>query len=140
VLVKRRVPPGIGESSGKRAAKDELAQKKRRAADVAPCKPIDISLGGDRTARTQSAAIFEWSDDDRAPIAPPPSTKASSRNTRAEVPSKGEEEVPEQQAEKMPTAGAARPLAQDMLVDPRAVPRCSRRQCWFITVYQEANV
>ena len=75
----------------------------------------------------QSAAISEWLDDDEAPVAPPPSTKASSRNTRAEVQSKGGEGVPEQQAKKMPMVGAARPLAQDTWVDPRAVPGCSGR-------------
>ena len=75
----------------------------------------------------QSTAIFEWSDDDEALVAPPLSTKASSRNTRMEVQSKGGEGVPEQQAEKMPMVGATRPLAQDTQVDPRAVPRCSVR-------------
>ena len=79
--------------------------------------------------------MSEWLDDDETLVAPPPSTKASSRNTRVEVQSKGGEEVPEQQAEKMPMAGAIRPLAQDTWVDPRAVPGCSRRQCWFRTVY-----
>ena len=61
---------------GKRVVKDELARKKRRMADVAPHKPVGISFGGDWTARTQSAAMFEWSDDDEALVAPPPSTKA----------------------------------------------------------------
>ena len=67
----------------------------RRTADVAPRKPGGISLGGDLAARMQSAAIFEWSDNDEAPIAPPPSTKASSRNTRVEVQSEGGEGVSE---------------------------------------------
>ena len=53
--------------------------------------------------------MSEWSDDGEAPVARPPITKASSRNTRAEVQSKGGGGVPEQQAEKTPTAEAARP-------------------------------
>ena len=84
--------------------------------------------------------MSEWSDDDEAPVAPPPSTKASSRNTRVEVQSKGGEGVLEQQAEKTPMVGAARPLAQDMRVDPRAVPGCSERQHRFKTVYRKADV
>ena len=63
--------------------------------DVAPRKPGGISLGGDRTARMQSTAISEWSDDDEAPVAPPPSTGASPRNTRVEVQSRGGEGAPE---------------------------------------------
>ena len=84
--------------------------------------------------------MSEWSDDDETPVAPPPSTKASSRNTHAEVQSEGGEGVLEQQAEKTPTVGAARPLAQAMRVDPRAVCGCSGRQRQFRTIYQEANV
>ena len=80
-------------------------------ADVAPRKPVGISLGGDWTARIESAAISEWLDDDGALVAPPPSTKASSRNMCVEVPSKGGKGVPEQQEEKTVMAGAARPLA-----------------------------
>ena len=53
----------------------------------------------------QSEAISEWSDDNEALVAPPLSTKASSRNIRTEVQSEGGEGVPEQQAEKMPMAG-----------------------------------
>ena len=102
---------------------DELAGKKRRTVDVAPRKPGDISLGRDRTTRMQSMVISEWSDNDEAPVAPPPSTKASSRNTRAEVQSKGGEGVPELQAEKMPMVGATRPPTLDTRVDPIAVPR-----------------
>ena len=94
---------------GKRAAIDEPAQKKRRTVDVSPRKPGSISLGGDRTIRTLSAAMFEWLDDDRAPVAPPPSTVAPPRNTRAEVQSKGREGLPKQQAEERLTARAARP-------------------------------
>ena len=37
---------------GKRAAADELAQKKRKTAAAAPLKLGDISLGGDQTTRT----------------------------------------------------------------------------------------
>ena len=94
---------------------------------VAPRKSGGISLGSDQTTWTQSAAMFEWSDDDGAPVAPHPSTEAPPRNTRVEVQSKGGEGVPEQQAEERLMAGAARPPAQGMWVDPRAVPRCSGR-------------
>ena len=125
---------------GKRAANDELARKKRRTADVAPYKPGGISLGGDQTTWMRSMAIYEWLGDDEAPVAPPPSTKASSRNTRAEVQSEGREGVLEQQAERTPTPGATRPPAPDTWVDPRVVPGCSGRQRRFITVYREADV
>ena len=108
--------------------------------DVVPRKPGDISFGGDQTARMQSVAISKWTDDDEALVAPHPSNKASSRNTRAEVQPKGGEGVLEQQTEKTPTAGAARPPAPNTRVDPRAVPGCSRRQCQFRTVYREADV
>jgi len=46
----------------------------------------------------------------------------------------------EQQAEKTSMAGAAKPIAHDTWVDPKAVPGCSGRQCRFITVYREADV
>ena len=64
--------------------------------DVAPRKLGSISLVGDRATQMQSTAISEWSDDDEAIVAPPSSTKASSRNTRVEVQSKGGEGVLEQ--------------------------------------------
>ena len=83
---------------GKRAAQDEPARKKRKMAGVAPRKPGGISLGVDQTTQMQSAAMSEWSDDDGAPVAPPPSTEAPPRNTRVEVQSKGGEGVPEQWA------------------------------------------
>ena len=46
--------------------------------------------------------MFEWSDDDEVLVAPPPSTKAPSRNTRAEEQSRGGEEVPQKQATGVP--------------------------------------
>ena len=73
--------------------------------DVAPRKPVRISFGGDRTTRTQSAVISEWSDDDEALVAPPLSTKESSRNMCAKVQSKGGEGVLKRQAKKTPTVG-----------------------------------
>ena len=94
---------------------------------VAPHKTGNISLGGDQTTRTQSVAMFEWSDDDGALVAPPPSTEVPPRNTHVEVQSKGGEGVPEQQEEKMPMAGAAKPPDQDTRFDPRAVLGCSGR-------------
>ena len=88
-------PPVSEKVQGKRAEKDDPAQKKRRTVDVAPSKLGGISLGGDRTARMQSPAISEWSDNDEALVAPPSSTKASPRNMCAEVQSEGGEGVPE---------------------------------------------
>ena len=64
MLVGRGVPLVSEKVWGKRAVIDEPARKKRRTTDVALRRPGVISLGGDRTARTQSAAISEWSDDD----------------------------------------------------------------------------
>ena len=60
-----------------------------------PRKPGGISLGGDQTTRAQNTAMFEWSDDDEVLVAPPPSTKAPSRSTRAEEQSRGGEGVPQ---------------------------------------------
>ena len=70
---------------GKRVAIDEPARKKRKTAGVIPRKPGGISLGGDQTTQKRSAAMSEWSDDDGAPIAPPPSTRVPPCNTRIEV-------------------------------------------------------
>ena len=90
-------PSSVSEKIwGKRAAADELAQKKRKTAGTAPLKPGGISLGGDQTTQTRSAAMSEWSDDDRAPVAPPPSTKAPPRSSRVEEQPKGGEGVPKQ--------------------------------------------
>ena len=48
----------------------------------------------------------KWSDDDKVPVAPPPSTKARPRNTCLKGQSKGGEEVPEQQATGVPVQQA----------------------------------
>ena len=75
-------PPQVSEKvRGKRAATDEPARKKMKMAGVAPRKPGGISLGGDQTTRTWSGAMFEWSEDDGALVAPPPSTETPPRNT-----------------------------------------------------------
>ena len=96
---RKESPPWVLEKvQGKRVARDELAQKKRKTAGVAPHKPSGISLGGAQTTRTQSAAVSEWSDDNGAPVVPPPSTEAPPHNTHTEVQSEGGEGVPEQQA------------------------------------------
>ena len=87
---------------GKRAAADELARKKRKMTSAAPLKLGGILLGGDRTTRTQSAAMSEWLDDDGILVAPPPSTEAPQHNMHAEERSKGGEGVPEQQAKGVP--------------------------------------
>ena len=70
---------------GKRAATDEPDRKKRKTMGVAPRKPSGISLGSDQTTQTWSATMFEWLDDDGAPIAPPLSTEVPPRNACVEV-------------------------------------------------------
>ena len=90
-------PPPVSEKvRGKRAVADEPAWKKRKTSGAVPHKPSGISLSGDRTTRTQSAAMSEWSDDNGSLVAPPQSTEAPPHNTHVEVQSKGGEEVPEQ--------------------------------------------
>ena len=69
---------------------------------AAPLKLGGISLGGDQTTRMWSAVMFEWSDDDGAPVAPPPSTKAPPRSTHVEEQPKEGEGVPEQWAKGVP--------------------------------------
>ena len=65
---------------------------------AAPRKLGGILLGGDQTTRTQSAAMSEWSNDDGAPLAPPPSNKVPPRSWHVEEKPKGGEGVTEQQA------------------------------------------
>ena len=74
---------------------DEPARKKRKMAGAAPLKPGGISLGGDRTTQMRSAAMSEWSDDDGAPVAPPPSTKVPPHCTRVEEQLRGGEKIPQ---------------------------------------------
>ena len=69
---------------------------------VAPRKLGGISLGGNQTTRMQSAAMFEWSDDDGALVAPPPSTEVLPHNTHMKVQWKVGEGDPEQQAKGVP--------------------------------------
>ena len=104
--------------------------------------------------------MSEWSDDDEAPVAPPPSTKAPPRNTRVEGQSKGGEGVPEQQAmgvpmqqakgvpeqqargvperqaEERPKVETARPPPQGVGIDPKAAPGGLDRQRRFRKVYR----
>ena len=117
-------PPWVSEKvRGKRAATDEPAHKKRKIVGAAPLRLGNISLGSGQITRTQSAAMSEWSNDDGAPVAPPLSTEVPPHNTRVEVPLKGGEGVPEQQAKETPMAEATRPPPQGTWVDPRAMPR-----------------
>ena len=126
---------------------DEPTQKKRKTVGVSPYKPGGISLGGDQTTRTQSAAMTEWSDDNGAPVAPPPSTKVPPHSSCMEEQPKGGEGVPEQQArgvperqtEERPTVETARPPSQGTGVDPSAAPRGSGRQYRFRKVYRQAD-
>ena len=87
---------------GKRAAVDEPARKKRKTASAAPLKLGGISLGGDQTTRMWSTAMFEWSDDDEVPVAPPQSMKVPPRTARVEEQSRGGEGVPQQQVMGVP--------------------------------------
>ena len=45
-------PPVLEKTRGKRATADELAQKRRKTAAIAPIKPGGISLGDDQTTQT----------------------------------------------------------------------------------------
>jgi hypothetical protein len=59
VSISSESPSPVSEKvRGKRAAADELAQKKRNTAVAAPLKPGDISLGGDQTTRMRRTAVF----------------------------------------------------------------------------------
>jgi len=95
-------PPVLEKVQGKRAVVDEPARKKRKTTSAIPRKPRGISLGGDPSTQTQSAAMSKWSDDDRAPVAPPPSTEAPPRNTRMVERSKRAEGLHKQQAKGVP--------------------------------------
>ena len=53
--------------------------------------------------------MFEWSDDDKVLVAPPPSTKAPPRNTCIEGQSDGGEGVPKQQVGSPRPAGEGSP-------------------------------
>ena len=86
---------------------------------TAPLKPDDISLGSDHTTRTRRTAVFEWSDDNEILVAPPPSTEAPPRNTRAEVQSKRGEEVPEQRAREVPEQQATGVPEQQAMGAPK---------------------
>ena len=83
-----------------------------------PLKLGGISLGGDQTTRTRRTAVFEWSDDDKIPVAPPPSTEAPPRSTRAEEQAKRSEEVPGQHAMGVPVKQATRVPEQQVIGVP----------------------
>ena len=83
------------KTRGKRAATDELAQKKRKTAAVAPLRLGGISLGGDQTTRTRRTVVLEWSDDDEDLVVSPPITQAPPHSTHTEDQSGGGGEVPE---------------------------------------------
>ena len=87
---------------GKRAAADEMAQKKRKIAGAASLKPGGISLGDDQTTRTRRTAVFDCSDNDEVLMAPPPSTKEPLRSMCAKDQSRGSKEVIEQQKREVP--------------------------------------
>ena len=90
------------KTRGKRAAADELTQKKRKMAATAPLKLGGILLGGDQTARTQRTAVLEWSDDDEDLVVSPPITQAPPHSTHTEDQSGGGGEVPEPQTRDAP--------------------------------------
>ena len=77
-------PPMPTKNRGKRPVEDEPAQKKRKIAVTAPCKPGGISLDDDQTNRTRRTAVFDWFDDDEILMNPPLSTKGPPLYPRAE--------------------------------------------------------
>ena len=105
-MITRHVPPLSEKSRGKRAAADEPARKKRKMATVAPRKLGGISLGGDQTTCPWRAVVIEWSDDDKNTVPPPPSMQTTSCSTRVEEQPRGSDEVPKQQATKIPVEQA----------------------------------
>jgi len=92
----------IEKTRGKRAAADELTQKKRKMAATAPLKLGGILLGGDQTARTQRTAVLEWSDDDEDLVVSPLIMQAPPRSMHTEDQSGGGGEVPEPQTRDAP--------------------------------------
>ena len=73
--------PLVSEKTrGKRAATDELAQKRRKMAAVAPLESVGISLGGDQITRMRRITVIERSDNEEILVAPLPSTKAPPRS------------------------------------------------------------
>ena len=50
--------------------------------------------------------VVEWSDDNENTVPPPPSVQATSRRTHMEEQPRGSDEVPEQQATKIPAEQA----------------------------------
>ena len=111
-------PPVSEKIQGKRAAVDEPAQKRRKTATAAPIKPGSIWLGDDQTTRTRRTAVFDWSDDDEAPMDPPPSTKKPWRSTPMGNQSRGGEEVPEPQTKEVPELRAMEVPAQETMGVP----------------------
>jgi len=97
---------------------DELTQKRRKTAAAAPIKPGGISLGDDQTTRTRRTAVFDWSDDDEVPTAPPLSTKEPPRSTRMGDQSRGGDEVPEPQMREVPEQRAREVPTQQTTVVP----------------------
>ena len=77
-------------------------------------KPGGILLGDDLTPRMRRTAVFDWSNDDKVPMAPPPSTKEPSRSTHAGDQSRGDDEVPEPQTREVPEQRAREVPTQQM--------------------------
>ena len=96
-------PPSVpAKNKGKRPAEDEPAQKKRKTAATAPCKPGGISLDDDQTNRTRRTAVFDWSDDDEILTNPPSSTKGPPLYPRTEQQTGVGEEVLEAPTRRFP--------------------------------------
>ena len=81
---------------------------------AAPIKPDGISLGNDQTTRMRRTAMFDWSDDDKVPMAPPPSTKEPPHSTCMGDQSRGGDEVPEPQTREVLEQRARGVPAQQM--------------------------
>ena len=76
--------------------------------------------------------MFEWSDDDEIPVAPPSSTEAPPRSTRVEEQAKRSEEVPEQWARGVPAQQATRVPEQQVTGVPEQLAEefLERRTEW----------
>ena len=72
--------------------------------------------------------MFEWSDDDEVPMAPPPSTKEPPRSMRVEDQSRGGEEVPESQTREVPEQRAREVPAQQTMGVPEQQAEANSEQ------------
>ena len=96
MLVDGEFTLGIRESSGEEGSGRRASPKEEKHGGCHSPQAGWHLACCDQTTRTRRTTVFEWLDDDEVLVAPPPSTKAPTRNTHLEVRSKRGEEVPEQ--------------------------------------------